>query len=94
MKTSSVLGLAALAVLSMPVDASSGERAEKSPSIVRPEADRDAGVRCELRKPTGSSRVARVCTTAEERALATAKAQDDLHRLGRCSGNETACRGE
>ncbi len=46
---------------------------------------------CEKRKIKGSNRVERVCMTEAERIAAKDKAQEALHRLGRCSGNDNSC---
>lgn len=50
-------------------------------------------VTCERKKVLGSNRTERVCMTASQRAAAKEKAQADLHRLGRCSGNDSMCAG-
>ena len=49
---------------------------------------------CEVRKKAGSNRPERVCTTVAERDAAKAKAQDDLHRIGRCGGGDSICIGD
>ena len=49
---------------------------------------------CEVRKKAGSNRPERVCTTVAQRDAAKAKAQDDLHRIGRCGGGDSICIGD
>jgi len=48
--------------------------------------------RCERRKALGSNIAKRECFTVTDDSEAKDRAQADLARYGRCSGNETACR--
>ena len=57
----------------------------------KPVSSSDDGKVCERKKILGSHRSEIVCTTADERSAAKTKAQNDLDRLGRCSGNDTVC---
>jgi hypothetical protein len=85
-----------LIVLSTASVAYAGEKpvaSDTSEATAAPATD-DKGTICEMKKEVGSNRVKRVCTTEEERLMAKAKAHADLERLGRCSGNENACRGD
>ncbi|GAB3747547.1 hypothetical protein [Lysobacter olei] len=68
-----------------------GEKAQ----VVR-DGDKPAqedGVVCERKKVLGSNRTERVCMAAAQRTAAKEKAQSDLQRLGRCSGNDSLCSG-
>lgn len=47
---------------------------------------------CRVEKPKGSNIATRVCRSQAE--WDRGQAQADLQRLGCCSGNENACRGE
>ena len=53
----------------------------------------DGKVVCQRTKKLGSHQTERVCTTSAERSAAKARAQADLDRLGRCSGNDSICSG-
>lgn len=46
---------------------------------------------CERKKALGSNRPERVCKTQAEWDAERAKAQADLQRYGRCSGNDNPC---
>ncbi|MBZ4039296.1 hypothetical protein [Novilysobacter selenitireducens] len=85
-----------LFAMSIACVAHAGDRPEASaaPAAETTQAGDDAGLVCERKKETGSNRVTRVCTTEAERIAAKDKAQDDVQRLGRCSGNDIACIGE
>lgn len=48
---------------------------------------------CETKKKLGSNRVERICMTVAQRRAAKERAQADLQRLGRCSGNDSVCAG-
>lgn len=56
-------------------------------------ANDDDRMVCERKKKLGSNMVERVCTTAAQRDAAKKQAQNDLDRLGRCSGNDSICSG-
>lgn len=51
----------------------------------------DAKLVCERKKALGSHRPERVCKTQAEWDAERAKAQADLQRYGRCSGNDNHC---
>lgn len=57
-------------------------------------AETDGKVVCERKRIIGSNRTEKVCMTESDRIAAKQKAQQDLHRLGRCSGNDNICRGD
>lgn len=52
---------------------------------------KDSKLVCERKKALGSHRPERVCKTQAEWDAERAKAQADLHRYGRCSGNDNHC---
>lgn len=85
-----------LFAMSVACVAHAGEKpeAQAAPAAEAAQAGDDAGLLCERKKETGSNRVTRVCTTEAERMAAKDKAQDDVQRLGRCSGNDVACISE
>ena len=68
-----------------------GEKAQADQSGDKPAQQEP--VTCERKKVIGSNRTERVCMTAAQRVAAKEKAQADLHRLGRCSGNDSMCSG-
>ncbi|MGO4222195.1 hypothetical protein AB4Y64_10125 [Lysobacter sp. TAF61] len=88
MKT--VLFLIALSATSL---AYAGEATSSDTASSSAAATDDKGVVCEKKKEVGSNVATRVCTTEAERVAAKDKAQADVERLGRCSGNEKACSG-
>jgi hypothetical protein len=49
---------------------------------------------CERKKALGSNRPERVCKTQTEWDAERAKAQANLQRYGRCSGNDNVCVGQ
>lgn len=51
----------------------------------------DSKLVCERKKALGSNRPERVCKTQAEWDAERAKAQADLQRYGRCSGNDNPC---
>jgi hypothetical protein len=51
----------------------------------------DTKLVCERKKALGSHRPERVCKTQAEWDAERAKAQADLQRYGRCSGNDNPC---
>lgn len=51
----------------------------------------DTKLVCERKKALGSNRPERVCKTQAEWDAERAKAQADLQRYGRCSGNDNHC---
>ncbi|HEY5849582.1 MAG TPA: hypothetical protein VIT62_02270 [Lysobacter sp.] len=89
MKT--LLFLIALSATSLAY-AADGNSATSDKASSAPAAAAD-GKQCEKKKEVGSNVATRVCTTEAERVAAKAKAQADVERLGRCSGNEKACSG-
>ena len=95
MKTTILFALLALAfgasaTPSEPLDTPAG--AAVTAADDKPGED-DETVVCERRKVLGSNRHVRQCMTIGERKVAKEKAQGDLHRLGRCSGNDSVCAG-
>lgn len=48
---------------------------------------------CSREKKLGSNRMERVCRTVKQLREERERAQADLHRAGRCSGNDSICSG-
>ena len=85
-----LLALSALAPVAFANDAASSPSADREPTADTRRGDDKV---CERRKKLGSNQVERVCMTRDQQTAAREKAQADLHRLGRCSGNEGPCVG-
>ena len=64
-----------------------------APQADKAAAGKDAEMVCERTKKLGSNMVERVCMTVAQRDAEKKKAQEDISRLGRCSGNDSVCSG-
>lgn len=83
-----------LASLMLPVHASQNTLESKQVAEgLAKTLDGSEEIVCEKKKVAGSNRVERVCMTKSERIAAKDKAQEDLRRFGRCSGNDVVCVG-
>lgn len=88
----------ASAVRANEVKGPAAEAVDSATTAPAPQADKAAAGRddemvCERKKKLGSNMVERVCMTVAQRDAEKQKAQADISRLGRCSGNDAICSG-
>ena len=74
-------------------DAVDPATAAPAPKSDKAASGKDDGMVCERKKKLGSNMVERVCMTVAQRDAEKQKAQEDISRLGRCSGNDSICSG-
>ena len=79
------------AFMMLPAYANDSAEAKAAGAEASKAAEKSEKMICEKRKIKGSNRIERVCMTESEHIAAKEKAQETLHRLGRCNGQETSC---
>ena len=85
------VALCAMSVAQAGNASNSAPAAETPTKSTTPTADDE--MVCEAKKKLGSNRIERVCMTVAQRRAAKERAEADLQRLGRCSGNDSLCAG-